>query len=472
MPVVDTLMRSSTAAAARDDDGLPPLLLTESEPESLDLTQAQANALAKARGRTGRNWLQLDFGEQTGRWIVTPRNFVGSFIAAGLSVIVRPKIKPENLFALLEVGLPRAAWRQEATDYASTYELLPALVSFFARTAETALARGLFHHYRRDEGDLLALRGRIDFARQFRRGGVLVPIACSWEEFTPDVDENRCLRVAARRSLQVQGVPGDDQRRLHRLLAALDSVGEPAVSTALNRLHWMQYTRLNEHYRPALGLARLILSNFTLQDRHGDTSASAFMLDMNRLFENFITTRLQRKLGSLFDVREQATSAFGESEVIENRQKHVSVRPDLLLRQGGRVVGVADIKYKLAARDKRTDPDGAYGRASDYYQLLAYATALKLKEGTLIYCTDVNRDESSEPDGPVGSDRASSGTGEASNHDGSVTPLVESTITVQHVGTKLHAIAIDLSGSPSSIDAQINALAGHLETSAERSVAP
>lgn len=106
-------------------------------------------------------------------------------------------------------------------------------------------------------------------------------MACSWDEFTADVDENRCLRTSARQALRVRGVPFDDRRRLRRLLAALDGVAEPAVPAALDCLDRVQFTRLNEHYRPALKLARLILANFTLQDRHGDTAASAFMLDMN-----------------------------------------------------------------------------------------------------------------------------------------------------------------------------------------------
>ena len=56
------------------------------------------------------------------------------------------------------------------------------------------------------------------------------------------------------------------------------------------------FTRLNEHYRPALRLAALVLANLTLQDRIGETQASSFMLDMNKLFERFVTERLRRAL--------------------------------------------------------------------------------------------------------------------------------------------------------------------------------
>lgn len=45
-----------------------------------------------------------------------------------------------------------------------------------------------------------------------------------------------------------------------------------------------------------LRLARLIMSNLTLVDQRGDTRASTFMVDMNDLFERFVTERLRRAL--------------------------------------------------------------------------------------------------------------------------------------------------------------------------------
>ena len=384
-------------------------------------------------------WVSVATDREPDWWKVSTRQWVGAFTSGDLRIIVRPKIKPENLFFLLEVGLPPEAWQAEAIDYATNDELLPALVSFFARTAETTLARGLFHHYRHEEDDLLALRGRIDFVRQFRRGGVLVPMACKWDDFTADVDENRCLGSAIRLALRVPDVPHDDRRRLRRLLAALDGVAEPTASAALESLDRIGYTRLNEHYRPALALARLILANCTLQDQHGDTAASAFMVDMNELFEQFVTSRLQCELRGQLDVAAQLRPHL-------DVERQVQIRPDLTLRRHGEPVGVADLKYKLTDSDTTTaGAAGPLARHGDYYQLLAYTTALNLEEGTLIYCADVNQDEASEQ--------------QTSNRS-----LAKSMIAVKHAGTKLHTVAIDLSGTPADIDAQITALAEHLAT--------
>ena len=430
MSIVEGAGRPDVSEVVREAGGDRRIVLHEWSTERWRLDDEMARHLGETP------WISVATDREPGWWRVSTRQWVGGFSLGDLRVIVRPKIKPENLFFLLEVGLPPEAWQAEAIDYATNDELLPALVSFFARTAETTLARGLFHHYRHEEDDLLALRGRIDFVRQFRRGGVLVPMACSWDDFTADVDENRCLTAAIRLALRVPDVPHDDRRRLRRLLAALDGVAEPTASVALDRLDRIQYTRLNEHYRPALRLARLILANCTLQDQHGDTAASAFMLDMNQLFEDFVTSRLQRKLRGRLDVKAQSRPHL-------DVEKRVEIRPDLAFLQHGETIGVADLKYKLI--DGESSAAGTVGplaRHGDYYQLLAYTTALGLPEGTLIYCADVNENEALERQTANGS-------------------LSTSTITVRHAGTRLHTVAIDLSGSPRDIDAQIAALAEH-----------
>ena len=103
--------------------------------------------------------------------------------------------------------------RQPGTPSATTYwlvlDLLPALVSFFARTTETTLARGLFHSYREQRDRLVAMRGRVDIARQLAQSGLVIPMHCKFTDFTADLIENSYLKAAVSRSLRVAGVQAD-----------------------------------------------------------------------------------------------------------------------------------------------------------------------------------------------------------------------------------------------------------------------
>ena len=408
------------------------LTLREYGREIVQLTSRQAVALNRAGGG---NYLSVEPTEHSGYWRVTARNYVGSINVAGLQVLVQPKIPLRNLFLLLEVGLRERDWLDEAVRYETTHDLLPALVSFFARTTQTTLARGLYRSYREHHDRLIAMRGRIDIARQLARPGEVIPTPCQFTDFTADLIENSYLKAAVSRSLRVAGVQPIDRRRLMQHLVTLEDVGD--VRHDHSDYDRVVFTRLNEHYKPALRLARLVLANLTLQDAIGATQASSFMVDMNELFERFVTERLQRALRGRLDVKSQHADYLGE-------ERRLKIKPDLLFRSSGSAKFVADIKYKL------TD-DYARGRNPDYYQLLAYTTALDLPEGVLIYCLNANL--------PDDSDGNSSSAELPRRHATEASAAAVSSVRVRHAGKVLHTYALDLSGTADDVDKNVRELA-------------
>ena len=423
------------------------LVLREYGSKPVELSDEQAGALNRVGGG---QYLSVEPSEHPGHRQVAAHNYVGSINVAGLQVLVRPKIPLRNLFLLLEVGLRERDWHDEAVRFEKTGDLLPALVSFFARTTETTLARGLYHSYQEQHDRLVALRGRVDIARQLARPGVVIPTACKFTEFTADLIENSYLKAAVSRSLRVAGVQPEDRRRLMQHLVTLEDVGD--VRHRPDDHDRVMFTRLNEHYKPALRLAELVLANLTLQDRIGETQASSFMLDMNKLFERFVTERLRRTLRGRLEVKDQYRDKLDEDGA-------VAIKPDLLFRAGGSPRFVADIKYKLTGED-------ASGRHPDYYQLLAYATALDLPEGVLIYCLDANRADDSDSDGAAATtSRPESSMPTEGTPDDSL-PALRS-IRVRNVGKVLHTYALDLSGTAEDITRNLDRLADWIEDQAE-----
>ena len=241
------------------------------------------------------------------------------------------------------------------------------------------------------------------------------------------------------RSLRVAGVQPIDRRRLMQHLVTLEDVGDVRHHHTDDDL--FVFTRLNEHYKPALRLARLVLANLTLQDAVGETQASSFMLDMNELFERFVTERLRRALRGRLEVKDQHRDRLDE-------ERTVAIRPDLLFRSGGSARCVADIKYKL------TD-DAAGGRHPDYYQLLAYTTALDLPEGVLIYCLDANRADAPDDNGSVAG-LPGPQTTEPTGREGTA---AVSSVRVRHAGKVLHTYALDLSGAVDDVAKNVSELA-------------
>ena len=340
--------------------------IQEYERREIPLGSAAARELRRAAG--GK--LGVAPGSAEGHYEITATDHVGSFVTTEATVLVRPKVPLHNVFTLLDAGLPADAWRSETFLYGADRDLLPAFAAVFARSVEGAISQGLLHAYREHQEDLISLRGRMDLARVVRRSGVAYPMPSRFDEFTVDIPENRILRAAVRRLRRIPGVPVPAAQALARVLARLEGVDDVHVEGGdVDRA--VVYTRLNEHYRPALRLADLVLGGASLLDRPGGLVADSFTLSMNHLFERWTTHRFHRHLARPWRLRPQERWSL-------DRDRRVSMYPDLVFYEGDRPRYVADVKYKLTAT--------GLGRSDDYYQLLAYTAALGLEEGLLIYC--------------------------------------------------------------------------------------
>ncbi len=395
-----------------------PHRLTEYQTSRIRLSRSAVMRLRETR------YVTVAPDPEPGYWEVTARHYVGNLVVEDVRISIKPKIRIENLFLLLGVGLREQDWKKAATHYALASDLLPAVVSFFTRSADLTLRRGVYRSYREERDRLPTIRGRIDSPAQMTRAGIVHPIDCRFDEHTADVAENRYLKAAVWKALLVPGVLPQDRRRLHRILMTLEEVSNVFVRP--EDVDRIGFNRLNTHYEPTLRLARLLLENLTLTDDPGETQALSFMVDMNLLFERFVTDRLQRALQGRFGVKPQYSTPF-------DRASRWMVRPDLVFTQSGAPSFVADVKYKLAESEAGLP-------SSDYYQLLAYTTVLDLPQGALIYCRD--------PDT----------SGSTHGH-----------YTVRKADKTLHARGLDMSGSPAQVENEIRSLADWI---AERSHQP
>ncbi|WP_306191301.1 McrC family protein [Streptomyces sp. MK5] len=309
---------------------------------------------------------QLRAGSKVGAVAVTVPGRDERFV-----VRVAPKVPIARLFFLLGYSLdPKGGWRDGEVDVGEHRDMLPALAHAVERQVDRALRQGLLQGYRATEESALVVRGRIREAEQIRRRfGATLPVEVVYDEFTTDIAENRILRTAVERLLRLPGVPRDVRRRLLHQRARLADV-TPVVRG--QRLPDWQPTRLNARYHHALRLARAVLGGSSPEHVPGGLRMDGFLLDMNKLFEDFVTVALREALrGSGHTARLQDSHHLDEAAAVRMRPDFVLYGPD------DTPCAVADAKYKAEKR-------GGYPDA-DLYQMLAYCTALGLGEGHLIY---------------------------------------------------------------------------------------
>ena len=379
-----------------------------SEYESIDLSMSPDTA--RDLIRVSQRRVLVAPGPAQGFFRVQAQQFVGTIVLPEFALLIRPKVTVENLLHLLGIGIPATAWLPDEFRYATTKDLLAAFAEYYAKATKAAVAKGLLRSYRQERDRVSALRGRLDFPTMLGQPARPFPLPCLFDDYTADIIENRTLRAAIRRLLRLVGVPSNTRSALLQLLGRFEEVAdEPTNLELVDRL---LFTRLNAHYEAPIKLAALILRGSSLADRAGRVAASAFLIDMNDVFQRFLTAKLQEALRGRLGVESEPRHHLAV-------RRQVEMYPDLVFRGGGRVVYVGDAKYKVTTTGRALN--------SDYYQLLAYTTSLDLDEGILVYC------------------RA----------DGPVPPRM---IEVQHVGKRLWTWSVTLAGGPRDIDASVYGL--------------
>jgi 5-methylcytosine-specific restriction enzyme subunit McrC len=371
-----------------------------------------------------------------GHWLLRAGSQVGAVrLPEGTVLRISPKTPVARLFFLLGYSLdPARAWRsgREGTVDTGAYDdVMPALAHAVERQIDRALRQGVLQGYRVREESAYVVRGRLREADQIRRHfGRTPPAEIAYDAYTADTAENRILRAATERLLRLPDVPGLVRRRLAHQRVRLADARSLVRGQPLPR--W-QPSRLNARYQPALRLAEAVLHGTTPEHREPTATPLAvngFLLDMNQLFEDFVTVALREAL------RAQGLTARLQDSHSFDTARRVRMRPDLVVRtaDGRTPVAVVDAKYKA--------PKGDAPPSEDLYQALAYATVLGLPEAHLVYASGPRPSRVHEVRGTAGPDGR---------------------------GLLVHQHSLDLSREPELLLADIRRLAGTLVARTVRS---
>jgi 5-methylcytosine-specific restriction enzyme subunit McrC len=303
-----------------------------------------------------------------GTYAIRPGSVVGTAVLPHLRLQIEPKVPVGNLVFMLAYGLGIVDWAERDFPYETAAPLSAALAWLYADRVEVALRRGVVRGYVGRTGALAAPVGSPRFERQFAiHQSRPYPIECGYDEFTADIELNQLLLAAHTLLLRRPDMLATTHSRLRHQLTAFEDV-TPTVFDP-REVPQATFTRLTEHWRGAVQLARLIIEGSTINHHEDEFAAPAFTIDMNQLFERFVSgcVRVAARAAGLATLT-QAARPFTQQ---------VGLQPDLLLTTNGRDVAVGDVKYKRF--------DGAKFRHSDLYQMVAYCSALGLQRGTLIY---------------------------------------------------------------------------------------
>ncbi len=311
-------------------------------------------------------WLDHRRAEVTAtQWIGTadipgigPLRIVPKLAGTDLDVLAMIAVADANSPTFLETLHHRFATGPRDT--------LPELIArFLTDGARTIHREGLLAGYRPARDDLPFVRGRIDIQQQtLRRFSRLDSLACTFEELDADILENQLIAAALRIARTIGTDPARRRSTTHLYdhFAAAAPTRPPDPYTARTQL--LHYNRHNERYRATLTWALALLDHNFIDNAFvsGHTRAEAFLIDMNRLFERFVTELVRRCLPTGYTQRSQAS----DSTFYASDGGGYAIRPDILVTARDRSAAI-DSKYKRY--------DTGPLSISDLYQLTVYAQA-------------------------------------------------------------------------------------------------
>lgn len=352
------------------------------------------------------------------RYAVTARHKVGVLRYADVELRIVPKVTVGRLLYLASNIDDGESWRELEALLGTADDPLSAITHALVHHAERALRPAPLQGYVTHETAERRLRGRVLFDRQIsRRAGVLLPVELRYDEYEVNIVENRLLKAAIG-IVEQHCTDSGLARRLAHLRFRLDGVAPWPTGESLPVI---SFTRLNERYRAALALARLVLERRSLEFPDQTQRGSAFLFNMNHVFESYVEAAMRLALEA------RGGQVHGQRPTYLDEADTVVMKPDVTWWFAGRCVAVIDAKYK---RTVNSDYPNA-----DAYQMLAYCTRLGLRRGLLIYA---------DTDGRSGG-----------------------STTVRNAGIEIVVTSLNLSGSIDELRSNVDELAALVATGNE-----
>ncbi len=318
---------------------------------------------------------------------IEANSHVGRVQLGNLHVTILPKVSGPSLLKLVRYayGLRRLHLVAESEHLLGRCGFEDLLITQLNAEVRELITRGLPRAYVPTSEQLSRPRGRIDFSRIARDGGVITAaLPCLHHPRLEDTPLNRVLLAGLNLAGQLASVL--ELRRESRHLAGL--IDEKVTTISLNsdilERALQQLNRLTAAYVPALSIIQILAASHGVewQGSASPTPLPGFLFDMNRFFQALMSRFLHDNLPGYVVKEEHGLRGMMRFNPRFNpmRRKSPTPRPDYVVMRHGRVSSVLDAKY----RDLWEKPLPR----EMLYQLVVYAMSQHAtRQSSILYAT-------------------------------------------------------------------------------------
>jgi 5-methylcytosine-specific restriction enzyme subunit McrC len=292
------------------------------------------------------------------------KQFVGVIQVDSLLIQIHPKADKDDMDAkwrdvllpmLKACGRIKAQTAGDANLNKQHLNLLEVYFAYFMREVEQLLHQGLVKKYRKETGNVKALKGKLDFSGNIRQNLV------HKERFytTHQVyDTNHRLHQVLGLTLEIidvftRGTRLNDQCK--RIKLAFPEVDTIRVNTSL--LESIKLDRKTAPYERAFDFAKLIILNYSPDINQGKNKMISLLFDMNELWEEYVLVMLKKSINNVdsiyynkFSISGQKRKRFwGSNYLIPdieliNKKNNTTIIIDTKWKRPGNSASVEDLR--------------------------------------------------------------------------------------------------------------------------------
>lgn len=251
------------------------------------------------------------------------------------------------------------------------------LGKLFINKLKDIFCMGFYKSYIKKEENIKFLKGKLLARNQLKNDISKNPkLYCCYDDLTYDNLENRIILRTATLLANLIRYNYDVKSDLVRYINLMRE-HVCLINIAPEKCDLVQYNRLNEYYKPIIELSKLILRFYFIRSvSPGISKGFNFLVNMNKLYEDFITKIIHRLIIQEYPFLEVEKQKVFDSLVIE---KKILTRPDIIIKYKSEHPIIIDAKYKRQENN------------ADYYQVISYALAIpSAKYCFLIYPSSEN----------------------------------------------------------------------------------
>lgn len=315
------------------------------------------------------------------------KNYVGVIQIGGTTIEILPKADKLNTSSETE----KDVWHKvllkmlshckkikvnavsEASLRKKHQSLLDLYFELYINEVNQLIQQGLIKKYNQKSGNVLALKGRLDFSKNIQQNVI------RQERFytTHQVyDYNHLVNQILYKALKILKNISNNTYLIdgiNRLLANFPEINEIEI----NKSHFDKIitNRKTEPYNEALKIAKMILLNYSPDIKGGDENMLALLFDMNKLWEEYIFRLLLKVEDASLQVSFQNRDKFWEEKII---------KPDIVITKTVEIDGIKnqskfiiDTKWKVK---EYAEPDD-----DDLKQMYVYNMYWKSEKSMLLY---------------------------------------------------------------------------------------